>query len=167
MSVLVELANEEALLEAVRKLRHDGLSVETYTPWPVEGLDEALDLPPSPIPKLVLAAGVCGAVVAWLIQWWTNAVDYPLNVGDRPPHAVPAFVLITFETTVLFAGLTAFVATLLLAGLPRLWHHAFEVDAFKSASIDGFWVEAMTDDLDRVEALVRDQQPKCVVRAAS
>ena len=167
MSVLVEFAHEETLLEAVRHLRREGLEVETYTPWPVEGLDEALQLPPSPLPKYVLIAGLLGAATAWLIQWWTNAVDYPLDVGARPPNAVPAFVLITFETTVLFAGLTAFFATVLLAGLPRLWHHVFEVDAFQSASIDGFWLEAMTDDLPRIEALVQAHEPRRVVRAGS
>jgi hypothetical protein len=157
--LLVEFAEAGAMLAALAQLRDAGFErLETYTPWPVKGVDEALGLPKSPVPRAVLIAGLVGAATAYLIQWWTNAWDYPLDVGGRPAHAAPAFVLITFETTVLFAGLTALVAVLACSGLPRLWHPVFEVDAFKSASIDRFWIGLESGetalDVERVRGIV-------------
>lgn len=145
--LLAEYDDPEALLEAIRRVRALGCRrLDTYTPWPVKGLDEALDLPRSPLPRYVLAAGLLGAALAWAIQWFTNAFDYPLVVGARPPHAAPAFVLITFETTVLLASLTAFGAVLVLSGLPRPWSAEFEVDGFERASIDRFWLGIDAED---------------------
>jgi hypothetical protein len=93
-----------------------------------------------------------------------NAVDYPLDVGARPPHAAPAFVPITFEMTVLAAAFAAFFGLLWLLGLPALWHPVFEGAGFERASVDGFWLgidardpifsrEQVTADLERVGAL--------------
>lgn len=145
--LLLEFPSPETMLEALSQLRAAGFrEFETYTPWPVSGIDEALELPKSPVPRIVLIAGLTGAVVAYLIQWWTNAVDFPLIVGNRPAHAAPAFVLITFETTVLFAGLASLFSVLALSGLPKLWHPTFEVDGFQSASIDAFWIEVVVHD---------------------
>lgn len=139
--LLAEFQTPEQLLEGVRRLRKLGYEqLDTFTPWPVKGLDEALDLARSPVNKATLAGGLLGAVTAYVIQWWTSAVDYPLIVGSRPAHAAPAFVPITFETTVLFAGFSALFSCLFLCGLPRLWHPMFEVEGFESATIDRFWI---------------------------
>lgn len=139
--LLAEFGSPEALVAAVAALRELGYAeLEAFAPYPVEGLDEALGLRRSRVSTFVLAAGLAGAAAAYLVQWWTNAVDYPLDVGGRPLHSAPAFVPITFETTVLFAALAAFLAPLLLTGLPRLWHPVFEAEGFESASIDGYWL---------------------------
>lgn len=140
--LLLEFPTSESMLEAIANLRAAGFNqLETYTPWPVSGIDEALNLPKSPVPRIVLFAGLAGAIIAYLIQWWTNAIDFPLIVGNRPAHAAPAFILITFETTVLFAGLASLLAVLALSGLPKLWHPVFEAEGFESASVDAFWIE--------------------------
>lgn len=145
--ILLEFPTSSQMLEALTQLRAAGFEeFETYTPWPVSGIDDALKLPKSPVPKIVLLAGLTGGLIAYLIQWWTNAVNFPLIVGNRPPHAAPAFILITFETTVLFAGLSSLFAVLALSGLPKLWHPTFEADGFESASIDAFWIEVTVHD---------------------
>lgn len=147
--VLLEFTSADDLLQAARRLRDADLHlVEAYTPWPVPEVEDILKLRKSTVPRVVLFSGLAGALTAYLIQWWTNALNYPLHVGARPAHALPAFILITFETTVLFAGLSAFFSILYFSRLPRLWHPLFEIDAFKSASIDGFWIEvhANTED---------------------
>src|SRR5690554_6003279 len=111
--LLAEFEGPEAMLEGARRLRARGLTrLDSFSPWPVHGLEEALGTPPSPVARIVLVAGLCGAALAYWIQWVTSAVLYPLNVGGRPLHSAPAYVLITFETTVLFGGFAALFSVL-------------------------------------------------------
>lgn len=146
-ALLAEFGTAEALLDAVRVLRENGyLELDTYTPYPVHGLDEVLGLRRSKVPLVILIAGLCGAITGYLLQWYVAAYDYPLNVGGRPAHAIPAFVPITFEMGVLFAAIAALVALLAFAGLPRLWHPVFEVAGFERATIDRFWLSVDAAD---------------------
>ncbi len=103
-------------------------------------LEVALGIKRTKIPALVFLAGAAGASLAYLLLWWTNAYDYRLNVGGRPFNSIPADVPIMFETMVLFAGGTAFLAALVLSGLPRLHHRVFEEPGFERTSIDRFWL---------------------------
>jgi hypothetical protein len=145
--VVGELGSPSRLLQAIGSLRGDGYRrFETYTPYPVEGMEELLDLPRSPVPRYVLLAGIAGGVSGFAIQWFCNAFDYPLNVGSRPLFSWPAWIIVTFELTILFAGVTAVASCILLSRLPRLWDAIFEVDGFESASIDGFWLAISSDD---------------------
>jgi len=142
-----EFETADAMLGALRRLRAGGYErLDALTPYPVEGAEEALGLARSTIPRWVLAAGLLGAAAAYLVQWWTNAIDYPLVVGGRPLASVPAYVPITFETAILCASLMAFCALLRKARLPALWHPVFEVDGIESAQVDRFWVAISGDD---------------------
>ena len=107
---------------------------------------------------LALAAGVTGAVSGYLLQWGTVAYLWPLNVGNRPPHSAPAFIPVTFELGVLFASLSIFLGLLFAYfRFPRVHHPAFEVEAFRSATIDALWLSAEVDaaDADAVGAELR------------
>jgi hypothetical protein len=149
-----ELDSPERLLAAVRALRARGFTrLDAYGPFPVAGLESALHLPRSGIGWIVFPIAMAGAATAYLIQWWTNAVDYPLNVGGRPPHAAPAFVPITFEMGVLTAALSAILLALVFSGLPRLHHPLFELEGFERATVDRFFVVVdATDPAFDVEA---------------
>ena len=105
--VLVAAFDEEhALLGAVRALRAAGCVVlDVFGPHPVHGLDDALGLRPSRLPFACLAFGLVGLAGGFLLQAWTSAVDWPLDVGGKPLLSWPAFVPVAFELTVLFAGL--------------------------------------------------------------
>ncbi len=139
--LLGEFATPEALLAAVRELRAAGWQkLNAYTPYPVPPLEEALGLPRSSIPRWAFVMGLSGAALAYLIQWWTAAVDYPVLVGGMPAHSGPAFVPITFETMVLFAALTAFIGFFAKSGLPRLHHPVTSAPGFESAAVHRFWV---------------------------
>lgn len=153
--ILGEFRTPEALLEAVKQLREKGYArLDTYTPWPVEGLPEAIGLPKSGVSWVALLGGVGGAGLGYLIQWFCNAVDWPINVGNRPPNSIPAFIPITFETAILISSLSIFGALIFLFGFPRVHHPVFEVEAFRSASIDRFWISVTTDTPGReTEAL--------------
>jgi hypothetical protein len=139
--VIIELESADAVVAAAEHLRANGYSVlEAYTPFPIPELDEAIGTRRTKLPWLVLCAGASGAALAYLVLWWTSAVDYRLDVGGRPYNSLPTHVPIVFETMVLFAAGTAFLASLLLSGLPRLHHPVFELEGFERTSIDRFWI---------------------------
>lgn len=152
--VLGEFPDDRSLLEAARTLRAEGTkSLDLHTPYPIHGAEEALGLRRSTVPLVTLVGGVTGAVSGYLLQWYTVGFDWPLNVGNRPPHSPPAFVPVTFELGVLVAALTIFFGLLVAYfRFPRLHHPVFEVEAFRSASIDALWLSAAVPD-DRGEAV--------------
>jgi hypothetical protein len=152
---MVELASGEALIAAIRVLRAGGISrFDAFTPYEVDGLDAALAVRRSRLPWISLVVGLGAGGAAYLLQWWINVVDYPLDIGGRPYHSAPAFLPITFEMSVLFAAAAALLSALVLGGLPRLWHPVFEVEGFERATVDRFWLAVAADDpaLDRERA---------------
>ena len=142
--VLGEFADRAAVLAAARALRAKGIdALDIHSPYPIHGAEEALGLKRSTVPIVALIAGVTGAVSGYVLQWWTVGVNWPLNVGNRPPHSPPAFIPITFELGVLFASLTIFFGLLFAYfRFPRVHHPVFEVEEFRSATIDGLWLSA-------------------------
>lgn len=140
-ALMAEFASGEALLAGLRALQSRGVTrLEAFTPYEVEGLQELVGVRRSRLTWIALAAGLLFGGGAYLLQWWINVVDYPLDIGGRPHHSAPAFIPIAFEMTVLFAALAALVSALALGGLPRLWHPVFEVEGFERATIDRFWL---------------------------
>ncbi|MBI5543517.1 MAG: DUF3341 domain-containing protein, partial [Deltaproteobacteria bacterium] len=118
----------------------------------------------SPVPLIVLIAGLAGAATAYAIQVYCNAISYPLNVGNRPPHAAPLFVPITFELGVLSASLAAVFALLVLFRFPMPYHRTQQVEAFRSATVSGFWlsVEVEAALTPKVEEELRGLGAKAV-----
>jgi hypothetical protein len=156
--VLGEFEREEALLAAARALRsRPGTILDIHSPYPLHGTDEALGLKRSTVPLVALVAGVTGACSGYLLQYYISAVDWPLNVGGRPPHSAPSFIPVTFELGVLFASFAIFLGLLgFYFGFPRVHHPVFEVEAFRSASIDALWISAEVDgDAEPVAAELR------------
>lgn len=138
-----EFRSERAFAGAVRLLREEGYTrMETYTPYSVERVEGATPAPPARLGLggLAFLGGVAGATIAYWIQWYANVVAFPLDIGGRPVHAVPAFFIPTFEGTVLGAALAAFIGLFWSLRLPRLWHPMFEVDGFESAMVDSYWI---------------------------
>ncbi|HEY2378754.1 MAG TPA: quinol:electron acceptor oxidoreductase subunit ActD [Gemmatimonadaceae bacterium] len=159
--LLAEFANATDLLHAIEALRREKYhDLETYAPFDIPELDEPLGLSRSRLGWLALTAGSIGLIASYGIQWWANVHSYPLNVGGRPQHAVPAFLLATFEGTVLAASLGVFFGVLLVLRLPRLWSIEDDVEDFQRASIDRFWIAMRTfaSERDRAhaEGLLRD-----------
>jgi Protein of unknown function (DUF3341) len=155
--VLAEFAEPDPMVEAARKLREAGRGgLDAYSPYPVHGIDQALDLPRSKIPLVALIAGLSGAIGGYVLQWWTNAVDYEINVANRPPHAWPTNIPVTFESGVLVCALTLFFGSLFyFFGLPRTYHPVFEAEEFRSASLDKFWISAELAEGEEPQALER------------
>jgi hypothetical protein len=149
--VLAEFKDEPALYAAARRLRELGHKrLDAYSPIPLHGIDEALGLRRSVVPLIALVGGVLGACGGYLMQWWMNAVDFPINVGNRPFHSPPANIPITFETGVLVASLSIVIGLIALSGLPRTHHPVFEAEGFRTASVDALWLSVETTEEDAV-----------------
>ncbi|MFT3764302.1 MAG: DUF3341 domain-containing protein [Minicystis sp.] len=145
--VLGEFEDPDALLAAIRELKKRGYRrIDAFTPYPVKGLDEALELPRSTLNWKVLPWGIGGALAGYWVQWFCNAYDYPLNVGGRPLHSAPAWIPVTFEMGVLFSAVFGVLIGLALTGLPRLYLPLFEAPGFERATLDRFLVGL--DDAD-------------------
>jgi hypothetical protein len=136
-----------ALGRAARGLREQGYRrLDAHTPYPVDGLAEAIGLLPTRIGLVVLVAGLLGAAGGYAMQWYLMAIDYPINVGGRPLNSWPAFIPITFELMVLTAALAGVVALLVRNGLPRPHHPVFGAPGFDAASQDGFYLSVEEHD---------------------
>jgi hypothetical protein len=138
---LVAFANVEQLLVAAAKVRDAGYTRwDAHTPFVVHGLDKAMGIRPTILPYLVFAGGLTGASCGILLQWFTNAYDYPFLISGKPIFSLPANIPVAFETTVLFAALTALVGMLALNLLPQLSHPLHGSRSFKRATDDRFFI---------------------------
>lgn len=163
--LVAEFDNPEDLLRAVRTARQaEYRRMDAYTPFPVEGLAEALGFNRSGLPLVVLLGGLLGCAGGFFMQYYASVIGYPLNVGGRPLNSWPAFLPVTFELTVLVAALAAVLGMLGLNGLPMPYHPLFNVPRFALATRDRFYlcIEATDPRYDR-EATWRflaDQHPR-------
>lgn len=145
--LLAEFETPEKLLAAAHQAHALGYrKMDAYSPFPVEGLAEAIGFEKTRVPLVVLLGGITGGVTAYGMQYYSAVRAYPLNVGGRPLHSWPAFVPITFELMVLFAALAAVFGMLLMNGLPKLYHPVFNVPEFKLASQSRFFLCLKSSD---------------------
>jgi hypothetical protein len=162
--LLAEYRTADDLLRAARAAREAGYTaLEAYTPFPVEGLDEAVGFRTNRVALGALVGGIAGGLATYFLQWYSAVIDYPINVGGRPFHSWPSFIPATFEVTILGAALTA-VATMLIAnGLPRLRHPLFAVPEFDLATRNRFFLcvkpHGSRFDAGRTERFLRDLEP--------
>jgi hypothetical protein len=140
LGVVGVFASEDALMAAARRLRIlDFRAIEAHTPYPVEGLDELLRPGRrSWLPGAMAIGALFGAVWGYFIQYWDEALNYPINVGGRPHNSWPAFVVGTFEFCVLCAIAAGLFALLGACRLPMLYHPIDVAPAFERASVDRF-----------------------------
>ncbi len=154
--VLAQFDSVTDLLAAAREVRQAGYKRwESYTPFPVHGLDRAMGMPATRLPWIVLAAGLTGLLGGLGLVWWTNAVNYPWVISGKPIFSLPANIPIIFETTVLFSAFGAVFGMLILNVLPRLHHPLFASVRFRRSTNDRFFIAIEADDpcFDTVETV--------------
>ena len=97
--------DEEVLFPAVKSVRNSGYKMhDVYTPFPVHGLDHAMGLKETDLHVAGFIYGIAGTATALGFMSWIFTGDWPINFGGKPHFALPAFIPITFELTVLFAA---------------------------------------------------------------
>jgi ActD protein len=145
--LMAEFEEHDQLLEAAKRAYAAGYrEMDAYSPFPIEGLAEALGHEHSLVPLFTLVGGMAGGLGGYFMQWYSMARLYPINVGGRPHNSWPNFIPVTFELTVLIASISALVAMLVLNRLPQPHHPVFNLPEFTRASIDRFFLCIETDD---------------------
>jgi hypothetical protein len=150
--LMAEFSSAGDLIEAAQAARDAGYRrVDAYTPYPIEALAEALGHHRSKLPPIVLTGGLLGGLGGYFLQYWVAVIEFPLNIGGRPFHSWPAFIVPTFECTILAAALSAVLGMFFLNGLPQPYHPVFNVPRFALASRDRYFlvIEARDPKFDR------------------
>lgn len=152
LGLLAEFGSEDALLDAAKRTRREGFrNIDAFSPFPVEGMAEVLAIKRDRrIGWITIAGGAFGFFGMLAIQLFVNW-DYPIEVGNRPLYAWPAFFVVDFELMILCAVLFAVVGMFAIIGLPKLYHPLFGVPRFGLASEDKFflYIDASDPKFDR------------------
>jgi hypothetical protein len=165
--LMAEFDNPDVLIVATQAAYDRGYrQMEAYTPFPVEGLCDALNFHSNKLPRVVLIGGLAGGIGGFFMQWFSAVVHYPINVGGRPFNSWPAFIPITFEMTILAAALSAVLGMLAFNGLPRPYHPVFNVPSFALASRNRFFLCLQASDplfeLDSARRFLEEHAPKTI-----
>ena len=169
--LMAEFDNPTDLVAAADRARREGYTaMDAYTPFPIEELNDALGLTRNRLPLIVLLGGIFGGTGGYFLEYWTQVIAWPMNIGGRPFHSWPYFIPVTFECAVLGASLCAFVGMLALNGLPMPYHPVFNVPAFARASRDRFFlcIESTDPKFDRyaTESFLKNLHPVGVSEVA-
>ena len=165
--VAAQFGSVEEIMAASERVRDAGYKkIDAYTPFPIEGLDDALGLEPTRLGWVVLAAGIAGGLGGFLLQWWANTTYFPLNIGGKPLNSWPNFIVIMYELTILFSAFTAGLFMLARNGLPRPYHSIFNTPNFENASRDKFFLCIESRDpqfaVDTARAFLESLSPERV-----
>jgi hypothetical protein len=144
---MAEFASADELLAAARRAREAGyVHVEAYSPFPIEGLADALGFERDRVPFWTFVGALVGGIGGFFLQWYSAVIDFPLNIAGRPTNSWPMFVPVTFEMAVLFGAFAAVIAMLAGNGLPKLRHPLFAVREFDLATRNRFFLCLRSDD---------------------
>jgi hypothetical protein len=145
--LLAEFDSPTALVKAAEATHGAGyIKIDAYSPLPIEGLAEAIGFHHDLVPLVTLIGAIIGGTTGYLMQFWINTMAYPVNIGGKPFHSWPAFIVVTFEMTILFGGISAVFGMLALNGLPMPYHPVFNVARFAMASKDRFFLIVFSSD---------------------
>lgn len=159
--IVAMFAEEAGLARALHRLREAGVGpIETYTPAPMQDAPTT-----SPIPLIILVAGILGGAGSFWLQAWSSSVAYRFDIGGRPHVAWASFVPTVWENAALVAVVAGFVAFMVINGLPRLYDPVDEAASMRRASRDRWVLQVASRDdatLDRARHLLAGLGPVLV-----
>ena len=155
--LMAEFDNVNDVVTAARRVYRAGYrKIDAYSPFPLEELSEAIGFHKNGVALVCLIGGLLGGSAAFTLQWWINTISYPVNIGGRPLNSWPSFIIVTFEMTILFSGLSAVFGMLALNGLPMPYHPVFNVPQFESVTKDHFFIVIFSSDKNYDPAHTRE-----------
>lgn len=145
--MIAAFENPARLIEAARRAREAGYrNFDTYSPFPIHGMDAAMEEKRSPIGFIVGGMALLGATIGFALQSWVSTIAYPLVISGKPFFSWQAYIIITFALFVLFGAFGAVLSMLRLNKLPRLHHPLFHSTLLERASDDGFLLSIEVGD---------------------
>jgi hypothetical protein len=145
--LMAEFDRPEDLLEAAQRAHDAGYRrMDAFSPFPIEGLADAVGFRSTRVPLICLIGGLIGCLGGFYLQWWPNVIGYPLDIGGKPYNSWPNFIPITFELTILCAGLATVFGMLALNDLPTPYHPVFNAPRFALATRNRFFLCIMAQD---------------------
>jgi hypothetical protein len=145
--LMAEFDSAQELLDAAERTHQAGYKkMDAYSPFPIEGLAEAIGFEKNSVALVVLICAIIGGLSAYALQYWVAVITYPTNIGGRPYHSWPSFIIVTFELTILFGGLSSAIGMIALNGLPMPYHPVFNVAEFAKASENKFFLVVESTD---------------------
>jgi len=145
--LMAEFDSAQELVDAAHRTHEAGYrKIDAYSPFPVEGLAEAIGFRKNRVALVVLIGAILGGLSGYMLQYWVATITYRTNIGGRPYHSWPSFIIVTFEMTILFGGLSALFGMLALNGLPMPYHPVFNVPEFKRATENKFFLVVFSSD---------------------
>jgi hypothetical protein len=166
--LMAEFDSPQQLVDAAHKTHGAGYKeIDAYSPFPVEGLADAIGFHKNRVSLVVLIGGIIGGLSGYLLQYYVAVISYPVNIGGRPLHSWPSFIIVTFELTILFGGLSAAIGMLALNGLPLPYHPVFNVPAFSKATENKFFLVVSASDPKYDAARTREFLKGLAPRAVS
>lgn len=165
--VVAYYTDVDSVMEASRRVRDAGYKRwDSYTPFPVHGIDDAMGIKPTILPWIVLVMGLTGLGAGLLLQWYTNAYDYVYLISGKPDWSLPANIPVTFEMVIAFSAFTTFFGMLALNKLPHLSNPLHKLERFKRVTNDRFaiCVEAADANFDaaRVTSILSSANAEAV-----
>ena len=129
------------LYHAAEKVRDAGYRFwDCITPCPVHGLDKAMGLKRSIVPRISLAGGITGFCTGMSMIWWTSAVDYPLTVGGKPLFSPMYAFPVSYELTILFTAFATIIGMFIVNGLPMHYHPVLKYDHIRRGMDDTYFI---------------------------
>lgn len=157
--LVAEFANPARLLEAAQKLHDEGYTkFETYSPFPIHGMDDAMGLGGSKVPWITLVGGLTGFTIGITLQWWSGAIAYPVVIGGKALFSWEFATPVTFELSILLAAFGTVFGMFALNRLPKPYHPLDRVRAFRKVTDDAFFLSIEVADpkfdVDRCTSLL-------------
>jgi hypothetical protein len=144
---MAEFDSAQAIVDATRRaVAHGFTKLEAYTPVPIEELNDIIHKQRTILPLISLLGGLAGMATGFALQYWASVLEYPMNVGGRPHASWTAFVVPSYELTILFSALATTIGMIALCGLPQPYHPVFNAPRFSLASSDKFFLVIETAD---------------------
>ena len=176
--VLAEYEDVDSVYAAAEKVRDAGYTRwDVHSPFPIHGIEKAMNLRPTILPWICLGGGLAGLFGGLFLTVWTMSTSwdpagglqgYTYLISGKPLWSIPQFIPVIFETTILLAAFSAGIGMIALNALPMLYNPLFKSERFRRATDDRFFVVIdATDarfDAAKTEALLRETGAVAVER---